>query len=242
VKLRWWVEVLFVLAFYAVYSAIRNLIDTDVHQAFRHARTVIRVERDFGIFQEQRIEHWFIHWHGFMRFWNIYYGTFHFIVTVAVIVWLYRRFPVDYRRWRNVLAWTTALALVGYALYPLAPPRMMVGYGFQDSLKLFGSWWTFESGPVAKVSNQYAAMPSLHFAWASWCTFVLVPRVRRPWAKALAVAYPFITLFAIVVTANHFFLDAAGGAVILAAGLVLGTWWSNRSVRVPEVMLEEPGR
>src|SRR2546429_8738227 len=82
---------------------------------------------------------------------------------------------------------------------------------------------------MQKLSNQYAAMPSLHCAWAGWCTFVLWPAVRRPWAKALVVAYPFITVFAIVVTANHYFLDAVGGAVVLAIGYVIGSFITNRT-------------
>jgi membrane-associated phospholipid phosphatase len=102
------------------------------------------------------------------------------------------------------------------------PPRLLPAYGFVDTLKELGGLWSFDSGAVAKVSNQYAAMPSLHFAWSSWCAFVLYPALRRPWAKALMAAYPFVTLFAIVVTANHYWLDAAGGAVTLAAGFVLG--------------------
>jgi hypothetical protein len=142
---------------------------------------------------------------------------------VVALVYMFRRMSGRYPLWRNTLAFTTGLALVGFAFYPLMPPRLLpAGYGFVDTLKDLGGLWSFDSGPVAKVSNQYAAMPSLHFAWSSWCTFVLYPALRRPWAKGLAVAYPFITLFAIVVTANHYWLDAAGGALTLTLGFLLG--------------------
>ena len=94
---------------------------------------------------------------------------------------------------------------------------------------------------MSKVSNQFAAMPSLHFAWSSWCALVLIPRARSLWVKVLAAAYPWLTLFAIVVTANHYWLDAAGGALILAIGLTFGTWWSKRSVAVPETVDLEEG-
>ena len=90
-----------------------------------------------------------------------------------------------------------------------------------DTLKTVGGLWSFDSGPVTKVSNQYAAMPSLHFAWSSWCALVLAPAVKPRWGKALIFAYPFVTLFCIVVTANHYFLDAAGGAVVLGLGFVM---------------------
>jgi len=90
---------------------------------------------------------------------------------------------------------------------------------------------------MSKVSNQYAAMPSLHFAWSTWCALVLVPTVRRTWVRVLAASYPICTLFAIVVTGNHYWLDAAGGAVILALGSVAGLLWANRARRT-EVMLQ----
>ena len=75
---------------------------------------------------------------------------------------------------------------------------------------------------MSKLSNQYAAMPSLHFAWAMWCTLVLVPALKSRWAKAPAIIYPGFTLFAIVVTANHYVLDAAGGLVVLGLGALIG--------------------
>jgi hypothetical protein len=121
--------------------------------------------------------------------------------------------------WRNALAMTTAVALIGFAFYPLMPPRLLpASYGFVDTLKVFGSLWSFDSGTMHKISNQYAAMPSLHFAWATWSTVVLAPMVKRNWAKALVFAYPAATLFAIVVTANHYFLDAVAGAAIFGIG------------------------
>ena len=244
-RLRWWREALFVLVFYGVYSLIRNQFGSAAvprREALAHARTVIRIERDVGLFHEQRIQHWFLGWHGFIQFWNVFYGTFHFVVTAGCIIWLFRRFPDQYVKWRTTLACTTALALIGFSFFPLLPPRLLPGsFHFVDTLQAYGGLWSFDSGAMSKVSNQYAAMPSLHFAWSTWCALVLVPRVRRPWAKALAVAYPVATLFAIVVTGNHYVLDAAGGAVILAAGYAIGSWWAARAP-VPDVMLEEPGR
>jgi membrane-associated phospholipid phosphatase len=81
---------------------------------------------------------------------------------------------------------------------------------------------------MSKVSNQYAAMPSLHFAWSTWSALVLVPAVSHRWLKALIVLYPVATLYAIVVTGNHYFLDAMGGALILTIGAAAGRWWSER--------------
>ncbi len=223
--LRWWKELLAALAFYGVYSVIRNTqgsASVSAGHAFRNARRIIRWEELLGMYHEQAIQQAVIGWgRAVMSFWNLFYGTFHFLVTIVVLVLLFRRAPERYRRWRNVLAATTALALVGFALYPLMPPRLLPpSYGYVDSLKAFGSLWSFDSAAMHKLSNQYAAMPSLHFAWALWSACAIVPVLGQVWARAVAVLYPVLTLFAIVVTANHYWLDAAGGALIVGGGVL----------------------
>lgn len=232
-RLRWWREVLYVTAFYSVYTLIRNhgVASGSGAQAFEHATQVIHAQRFLGIAHEQSIQDLFIGWKPFISFWNVFYGTAHFAVTVGALVYLFRRMPERYPLWRNTLAFTTALALLGFALYPLMPPRLLPEvYGFVDTLRVVGGLWSFESGAVAKVSNPYAAMPSLHMAWSGWCVFALLPAFSRPWARRVTAVYPLLTLFAVVVTANHYFLDAVGGAVVLAAGFVLArsfTRWTD---------------
>ena len=157
------------------------------------------------------------------------------MVTAFALIWLFRRNPARYPLWRNTLACTTALALIGFAFFPLMPPRLMPEYGFVDTLKEIGGLWSFDSGTMQKISNQYAAMPSLHFGWSSWSAFVLYPMVQRRWLKVLVAVYPFLTLFAIVVTANHWWIDAAGGALVLGVGYVLGREITARvSMRTPK--------
>jgi hypothetical protein len=234
-RLRWWVEIVIVLVFYAVYSAVRNAYGSAKvapAAALENALDVIHLERTLGLFHEQTIQSWFVGWDWFMRAWNIFYGTFHFVVTIGVLVFLFLRHPERYLRFRTVLAVTTAGALVGFSLFPLMPPRLLDDctsafggcrpHGFVDSLARFGGTWSFDSGTMQSLSNQYAAMPSLHFGWAMWCCLALVPVVRGRATRALLLAYPWLTLFAIVVTGNHYWLDAAGGAFALATGFVIG--------------------
>ena len=225
-RLRWWRELLYILAFYSVYTLIRNTqgsATVSAAKAFANARHVIRWEEALGSFREEAIQQAFLGARWFISFWNVFYGTAHFVVTVAALVLLFRRMPWRYPLWRNTLAFTTALALIGFATFPLMPPRLLPpDYGFVDTLRVVGGLWSFDSGAMQKVSNQYAAMPSLHFAWSTWCTLVLYPMVSRRWLRALVVSYPALTLFAIVVTANHFWLDAAGGAVVLGVGFLAG--------------------
>src|SRR4029079_16658802 len=91
-------------------------------------------------------------------------------------------------------------------------------YGFVDTLAKDPAFWSFNSGAVSKISNQFAAMPSVHCAWARWCACALVPRLKHVWAKVLAVIYPVTTVTAIVITANHYFLDAPAGFLALGLG------------------------
>lgn len=236
VRLRWYREVGLVIVFYIVYSFCRNLFGSATvppSEAFANAMRVIDIEEAIGLYVEPAVQKVFLDFDLFLRAWNIFYGTFHFVVTAGIMVWLYRRYPARYPTWRDTLAFTTALALIGFSLFPLMPPRLLgefsqfgghsLSFHFVDTLKEHGGLWSFESGAVGNVSNQYAAMPSLHFGWSLWCYFALGPVVRRRWTFWLLAIYPWATLFAIVVTANHYWLDAAGGALVLAAGYVLGS-------------------
>ena len=157
---------------------------------------------------------------------NYLYGSLHFIVTIFVAVWLFRRYSDDYPRYRNALAIATGLALIGFTVFPLMPPRLLgdsgLHLGFVDTLQRYKTIWSFDSGPAAKVSNQYAAMPSVHIAWSSFCALALVPRMKTRGRKILAASYPVLTLVVIVITANHYFIDAVGGLAILTIGWFVG--------------------
>lgn len=228
-RLRWWREVVYVIAFYVAYSFVRNNgVATDsVARAFTNARRVISVERALALYHEETIQDWFLHATWFIKACNIFYGSFHFIVTTVALVWCFRKMPARYPLWRNTLALTTGLALIGFAFFPLMPPRLLPpSYGYVDTLAKVGGLWSFDSGTMKQISNQYAAMPSLHFGWALWSASVLWPAAsasaaRRLWARPLLVVYPAVTLLAIVVTANHFWIDAAGGATVFLAGHVV---------------------
>jgi hypothetical protein len=231
--LYWWVEVLAIVAFYVVYSTIRNLHHGDPAEAFQHAKDLIRIQMDLGINHEQAIQDWALGVRPLIIAANYFYGSLHFVVTGGVMVYLFRRWSNDYPTWRNTLAVGTALALVGFAFFPLMPPRLLPGYcqdaalqcshyftHFRDTLAEDPAFWSFNSGAVSKISNQFAAMPSVHCAWALWCACALVPRVKHTWAKVLAVLYPVATVTVIVVTANHYFLDAPAGFLALGIGYV----------------------
>jgi hypothetical protein len=224
--LRFWKELVYVLIFYGIYTVVRDTqgqASVSEKHAFHNAQRVIHVERLVWIFHEADIQRRFLSWHWLIRGLDVFYGSAHFIITAVALIWLFRKMPQRYPLWRNTLALTTALALVGFAFFPLMPPRLLQahGYPFVDTLHTIGGLWNFDSGTMQKLSNQYAAMPSLHFAWSSWCVCVLWPGIRNRAGRVLLICYPLATLFCIVVTGNHYFLDAVGGAAVLAVGYAL---------------------
>jgi hypothetical protein len=229
----WWVEILAALAFYLLYSAIRNIHHGNATEAFQHARELIDVQRALGIYVEESIQAWALGVRPLILFANYFYGSLHFIATGGVMIYLFRRWTDDYPLWRNTLAVATGLALIGFALFPLMPPRLLPEhcdgppvlscqgqYDYEDTLAKDPAFWSFNSGAVNQISNQYAAMPSVHCAWALWCASALIPRLRRRWAKVLAGLYPVATVTSIVVSANHYVLDAVAGFAVLGIGYV----------------------
>ena len=237
--IHWWVEGLITLAFYVVYSTIRNQFGSAlggdiIDRSFDNAIRVIDLERALGLYHEEWIQARFIDIDPFIVFWNVFYGTFHFGVTIFAMVFLFLRYPQRYMFMRSALAATTLAALIGFAFFPLMPPRLLTAcepqssYGacsadhdYVDTLVDPGGLWSFETDTMESISNQYAAMPSLHIAWSTWCAVGLYPVLRRRWARGAIVAYPFVTLFAIIVTANHYWIDAIGGLMALGLGLLL---------------------
>ncbi|MBO0693374.1 MAG: phosphatase PAP2 family protein [Acidimicrobiaceae bacterium] len=224
-RLHWWVEVLTIAAFYGIYSLIRDIHGTNtdsVAQATTNAHRLVDLERDLGVFREAWMQHLVLGNHAFVSFWDDYYATVHFLAVAGMLIWLFFVQPRRYRFWRNVIALCTALALIGFAFFPVLPPRLLPSsYDFVDTLKVVGGLWNFSSGAVNSVSNQYAAMPSLHTAWSTWVSLALWPSLRHWWAKVATLAYPAATIYCIVVTGNHYFADAAGGLLFLGAAYLL---------------------
>lgn len=245
-SLHWWSEALIVVTFYGVYSLIRNQFGSELgssvkQAAIDNAYDVIALERAMYLFGEKGIQDLFIDSEQFIRFWNIFYGFCHFAVTIGVMALLFLRHPVRYGVQRTVLAFTTTVALIGFALYPLMPPRLLndcgpfgacdLTYSYVDTLVDPGGFWSFNSSAMMDISNQYAAMPSLHIAWAVWCVVAALPVLRRRWARLAMLAYPWLTLFAVMVTANHYWIDAVGGLAAVAVAYPIGVFVARRLPR-----------
>ncbi|WP_398957457.1 bifunctional glycosyltransferase 87/phosphatase PAP2 family protein [Streptomyces sp. GC420] len=228
-------ELLVIRVVYSAYSEVRASVDGSRGTAEKHGDWVLAAERFLGI----DIEHWAnrtvteIGW--LEETFNFYYTSFHFIVPLAILGVLYARRPGDYRWARSSIGFATLLALLGFWLFPLAPPRLMPGMGFVDTVHGPQDFSQPDYGAMTEVTNQYAAMPSLHFGWSLWCGVVVVVLAPKLWMKLLGLVHPTMTVFAIVATANHWVLDAVGGAAVVAAGFGLTYALSGpRRTLVPE--------
>ena len=246
--LYWWREVLYVMVVNFVYEAIRNSNEGGRTAAYENAVRIMEWQQALLINHEEAIQEAVLGARWLIIASNYFYGSAYILVTIFVLVFLYRRFSDSYPLWRNTLAATTLLGLFGFRFFPLMPPRLLdaegpgVVYGFVDTLKTYPTFWSFESDTMEAISNQYAAMPSLHCAWALWGAFALWPHVRSWWARVLVVAYPVATVAVVVVTGNHYLLDAVGGAVIVAGGYGIARWRTRAGRGAPLALDAVPAR
>ncbi len=222
---RLWFEVLLIAVSYWTYSLVRNAVPEQRAAALRNADWVWRTENTLHIAVENSVNHAVNSVTWLIVGMNYYYATLHFVLTIGVLVWLYHWHPGRYAAARLVLFATTGVALLGYYLFPLAPPRLMNNVNFIDTVVVHHTWGSMASGNLADMSNQYAAMPSMHIGWSAWCGVTIATLARPVWVRVLGAVYPLATLVVIVSTANHFWLDAVGGLLCLAFGFALSYGW-----------------
>jgi hypothetical protein len=234
VSKRWrygWIgETVVMIVLYRLYDFGREKAVGTTREAFANARDIISAQKTLGIYWERSVQQAFLNVDWFIAFWNIYYGTVHFVLPVVTLVWLYRKAPARYVRWRNTLLLMWAIAVLTFSVYPLMPPRLMPArFDFVDTAAEyynFGPQVKVEFGPdgqptakaLEQYGNPYAAMPSFHIGWSTWALLALWPMIRRKWVRGVLVAYVIGVLFCITVTANHWLLDAVGGVAVVALG------------------------
>ena len=224
VRLRFWRELTLVVVFDAVYEWTSDFAGKSAPVAYGHALSQIRVEKALGLFQERTIQVWALHSRFLIELADLFYATVHFILPVVALLWVFRVDPARYLRWRDTLAWTTAIALACFAVFPLMPPRMLPArYGIIDTMERIGGLGSWDTVLLKDAGNQFAAMPSLHVSWALWSVLALYPLVHRRWIRVLLVLDPLVTVVSILVTGNHYFLDIFGGLAVLAIGYGLAS-------------------
>jgi|SRR3954447_6669119 hypothetical protein len=219
----WWQEIGIIVVGYWLYTLGRNAIPEQESIARRHGRGIEHLQDLLHLNWERAFNHFVATTEWVAQALDYYYSTMHFIMSIGVMVWLFARRSHVYRGARTVLVTTTLLGLLLFTLYPTAPPRLLANFDYVDTVAKFHTWGSLADPDIAQHSNQYAAMPSLHIAWALWSGIAIFMCARRTWVRILGLAHPAATLVVILGTANHFILDAVAGAFVLA--VAFGCQW-----------------
>jgi hypothetical protein len=212
-------EFLLVAGLFLVYKLGRQLATGHTGEAFHNAHRVWDLERAVHLPGEGAVQSLLLHGDGLVHLANTYYAAVHFPATAAFLVWLYLRRPAHYVWARRVLAALTGAALVLHLLFPLAPPRMLAATGLVDTARVYGPS-VYGNPATDSLSNQFAAMPSLHFGWALMVAIGLIITTRSRWRR-LWLVHPSLTLLVIVGTANHYWLDAIVATALLGLALAV---------------------
>lgn len=225
-------EILLIGGLYVFYTVTRTFADGDLGPAQDRAGDLRTLERVLHLDWEHQINNWFAanSWAAIPAcYW---YAAAHYVVTLFVLVWLYRKGPAHYTPARWALVVSCVIGLACYLLLPTAPPRLMSGYTDILSLHSNAGWWGADaSAPkgMGGVTNELAAFPSLHAGWALWVALVVRRATRNRWARGLAWCHALITAIVVIGTGNHWILDvAAGWAVVILAMWLVDPWFADK--------------
>jgi hypothetical protein len=210
---------LFFLA-YNGYQVVRGITDSGTFPAFANARHVIDIENSLGAFFEPGFQQALIHHTPWLvDFANFMYLNSHFVITTGFLAWLYFMRNEHFYFVRNMFMIAMGIALVGYALFPTAPPRLFPGFGFTDTIATF-TGVAQDSQTASLLVNKYAAVPSMHIAFSLMIAVPAAALARNAWVRTLWSAYPLLIFFVIVATGNHFWFDAVAGAAVACLAAV----------------------
>jgi membrane-associated phospholipid phosphatase len=199
---------------YWLYRLVRGEVDGRATAAYENARHIVDLERTLGLFVEPAVNSWAAaqEWVADVASWL--YVNSHFTITTVTLAFLYLRRNEHFYFVRNMFMVAMGIALVGYMAFPTAPPRFMPELGFTDSVAAFTGVDTQASNVLF---NPFAAVPSMHVAFALMLGMSMASVVRRSWARVLWRTYPLLVSFVVVATANHWWFDAFTGALTAAA-------------------------
>jgi hypothetical protein len=200
-------------AAYNGYQVVRGLSEGREAVAFANAERLVDIQRSLGTFFEPHFQQALLDQEWLINLANFLYMNTHFVITTSFLVWLYVFRNDHFYFVRNMFMVAMVLALVGYAIYPTAPPRLLTELGFTDTIAA-QTGITQDAGTVGLLVNQYAAVPSMHIGFSLMIAVAGMRLASHPVPRMLWTAYPLLVFFVIVVTANHFWLDAAAGAAV----------------------------
>jgi hypothetical protein len=215
-----------VLGAVTAYEAARLAMEPNWAQAFANARRIVSLEQVLGLAWEQSLQRAFLAMPDVVTALNIFYFVGHFLFTGIFFFWLYHRSREGFRSFRDGFLVATAISVLIHWLYPTAPPRLAEA-GIEDTLRVL-SGIDIGSPTSSALSNPVAAVPSLHAAYALGVGIGLLRYARSPLLRLGGAIYPPLVILTIVVTGNHFVLDAIAGVAVLGLGFALASWARGR--------------
>ena len=205
-------ELAMMVGLFLAYKAVRFVAADNVDLAMGHALQVRHLEAILGMPDELDLQRWMLGIPQLPELVNVYYASVHFPATIAFLVWMYLARPLLYRTVRSVIIVMTAATLIVHLSYPLAPARMLTSFGFVDVGGIYGP--DVYGSPANSFANQFAAMPSLHVGWSVLVAVGLVMVLRTRW-RWLFLAHPVLTVFVVVSTGHHYWLDGIVAVVLV---------------------------
>jgi hypothetical protein len=212
-------EIALILVLFLAYKVGRLAVAGDLSEATANAHSIWRAERWLHLPSEQIVQSWLLHSDAVTRLANEFYAFVHFPATAAFLAWMWLWRPSAYLGARRALAVVTALALVIHLAVPLAPPRLVPSLGLVDTAALVGPA-VYGDPRTDTLTNQLAAMPSLHIGWALVIAITLIRCTRSRW-RWLWALHPAVTTLVVVATANHYWADGVAAAVLAAGAVAL---------------------
>ena len=211
-------EAVMVAGAFLVYFLVRASVDGRAVTAFANGRDVIAFEKRLGLYHELAMQGWIIDHYALIKAMNWIYFWGHMPVVIAFAVWLFIWHRPTYTLMRNAFLASGAITVVIYATYPVAPPRLFPLEGFIDTMAVHDRV-SYNAQEVGAFVNQYAAIPSLHFGWSLLLGGAVAVVTRHPVMRTLGILWPILMFFSVVLTGNHFIVDAVAGALVCAGGL-----------------------
>lgn len=222
-----------------IYFYARGLIHARAGEAADNASWLVSFERSIGIFHEPTVQSWILGRTWLTDLANAVYIYGHWPVVISTLTWLLVRHREMFRVYRSAMLISGAIGIVVFVMFPMAPPRFLTDLGFVDTVTLHSEAYRVLQPP--SLTNQYAAMPSLHVGWNLLMGIAIVTQTRSRFWKLFGAAMPLLMYLATIVTANHYLLDGIAGAIIALTGLAIAWRWrgpkdeppAHMAVRVP---------
>ncbi len=210
-------EAVIVVASFLIYFAVRGMVVDRAGQAMVNAFNLIALEQQLGIYWELQMQSWILDSYPAIKAMNWVYFWGHMPLVIVFAVWLWVWHRQAYTLVRNAFLASGAIAVVIYATFPVAPPRLVPFAGFVDTMALFDRVG-YNAQEVSAFVNPFAAVPSLHFGWSLLLGAVIAKVASNPLMRAAGVLWPVAMFFSVVMTGNHFILDAVAGGIVSFAG------------------------